>query len=421
LPSFVSELFIKNLIGKIKELEGIEEETISDIKRKEGIFKEFKALPQYTKAKAIANVHTSLYFGNLIEPTKNKDTEDVYHGLVWAINGGEEEWRRKTWGQWFKQAQEMADQRAFFHWELEFPEIFFESGAVKENPGWDAVIGNPPYIDIKALDKVIVAYFFEAFAFAHWRVNIFASFIEEALDLARIEYGQVGLIIPTSFLTQVSYSPLRSMILQDYWLRKLVRLPNELFGTAAGEVKVDTCIFIVQKNNKVKDPKTEILIYKTFNRLNSISNANSEAFFEYPQQKWSTGKDSAIVLSGLGKTDLLEKIRSISNPLEELCEFCLGLTPYDKYTGHTEEQIKNKVFHANAQLAPTYRKLLKSGDVSRYLAEWNGVDWINYGNWLAAPREQRFFIQERILVQQIIDWSSLRIFAGLTDSEFYNT
>jgi hypothetical protein len=114
-------------------------------------------------------------------------------------------------------------------------------------------------------------------------------------------------------------------------------------------------------------------------------------------------------------------MQSQSEPLENFCEFCLGLTPYDKYTGHTEEQIKNKVFHASLQIDPTYKKLLRSGDVRRYLVEWNGDDWIKYGEWLAAPREQRFFTQERILVQQIIDWSSLRIFAGWTDGEFYNT
>jgi hypothetical protein len=48
-------------------------------------------------------------------------------------------------------------------------------------------------------------------------------------------------------------------------------------------------------------------------------------------------------------------------------------------------------------------------------------EWIRYGDWLAAPRERRFFTEERVLVQQIIDWSSLRILCGWTDEELYNT
>ena len=52
LPSFVLLLFIKNLIGKIKELEGIEEGIpFLNIKRKGENFEEFKALPTDGKPK----------------------------------------------------------------------------------------------------------------------------------------------------------------------------------------------------------------------------------------------------------------------------------------------------------------------------------------------------------------------------------
>ncbi|KAF0248878.1 MAG: hypothetical protein FD167_1723, partial [bacterium] len=41
-----------------------------------------------------------------------------------------------------------------FCWELEFPEIFFnDDGALKENPGFDIVIGNPPWNNIKPDDR----------------------------------------------------------------------------------------------------------------------------------------------------------------------------------------------------------------------------------------------------------------------------
>ena len=36
-----------------------------------------------------------------------------------------------------------ADKR-FFHWELEFPEVFYEGARERENPGFDAVVGTPP-------------------------------------------------------------------------------------------------------------------------------------------------------------------------------------------------------------------------------------------------------------------------------------
>ncbi len=208
LPSFVSKLFMEKLIGKIKELEGIEEDTLFDIKRKEQIFEEFKALPQYTKAKAIANVHTSLYFGNQIEPTRNKDADMVYHDMFWGVAGDEAEWKRKTWGQWFRNAQEMADQRAFFHWELEFPEIFFEGGAVKKNPGWDAVIGNPPYIREETISndswffKIKFNYIFEG------KADIYVYFIGQSLNLAK-HNGFYGIIVSNKWMRAKYGSKLR--------------------------------------------------------------------------------------------------------------------------------------------------------------------------------------------------------------------
>jgi hypothetical protein len=139
------------------------------------------------------------------------------------------------------------------------------------------------------------------------------------------------------------------------------------------------------------------------------------------QQNWMNRNSSEIILFDTKEDETLKRMRIKSAPLEEYCDFCLGLTPYDKYAGHTEEEIKNKIFHAKSQIDPTYKKLLVSGDVRRYEVEWNGEEWIKYGEWLAAPREQRFFTQKRILVQQIIDWSSLRLFAGWIDEELYNT
>lgn len=45
---------------------------------------------------------------------------------------------------WWDEFEQVQQRERFFHWELEFPEVFFA-----ENPGFDATLGNPPW------DKVI--------------------------------------------------------------------------------------------------------------------------------------------------------------------------------------------------------------------------------------------------------------------------
>jgi methylase of polypeptide subunit release factors len=46
-----------------------------------------------------------------------------------------------------EQARALWQEKRFFHWDLEFPEVFvdLERRDWAENPGFDAVIGNPPY------------------------------------------------------------------------------------------------------------------------------------------------------------------------------------------------------------------------------------------------------------------------------------
>ena len=46
----------------------------------------------------------------------------------------------------FPMVKKLGDNNKFFHWELEFPQIFYdENGVEKSNPGFDIIIGNPPW------------------------------------------------------------------------------------------------------------------------------------------------------------------------------------------------------------------------------------------------------------------------------------
>lgn len=45
---------------------------------------------------------------------------------------------------WWAEYQTLLGRERFFHWELEFPEVF-----LAENPGFDAVLGNPPWEKVK--------------------------------------------------------------------------------------------------------------------------------------------------------------------------------------------------------------------------------------------------------------------------------
>ncbi|MGI8583896.1 MAG: TaqI-like C-terminal specificity domain-containing protein, partial [Chitinophagaceae bacterium] len=68
-----------------------------------------------------------------------------------------------------------------------------------------------------------------------------------------------------------------------------------------------------------------------------------------------------------------------------------------------------------------FKPMLAGNDVRFYSVKWNGEHWISYGSWLGAARNNKFFTSKRIIVKQIIDWTTKRIWAALTDEELYNT
>ena len=70
-----------------------------------------------------------------------------------------------------------------------------------------------------------------------------------------------------------------------------------------------------------------------------------------PGYLWSLSVDAA-------EDKVLAKCEQNAIPLSACAEFCLGLTPYDKYRGHSPEQIRQRVFHSDHKADDTFKPLL---------------------------------------------------------------
>lgn len=301
-----------------------------------------------------------------------------------------------------------------FDWDQGFSEIM-------QQGGFDCIIGNPPYVDLKDFPEQELSYIFKTYECADNRVNLFVTFLEKSFALLQRSGGYFSMIVPTAVLTQTSYTALRKKILDEVSLIDLARLPNEPFGSAAGEVKVDAVIVTWSSPKKTNVP-TNLIAYRGYERISSIAATTAHVNGELSMSKVVNGPDFVWPVNTTdSQSAILRKIEQRGEPLVHLVEFCLGLTPYDKYKGHSQAQIKEKVFHSDYPKDATFKKLLKGNDVRRYDVSWNGDSWISYGDWLGAPREERFFTEKRILVKQIIDWSGLRIWAAITSDTLYNS
>ncbi len=99
-----------------------------------------------------------------------------------------------------------ARERRFFHWELEFPEVFYgpRPGTERtieriDGAGFDAVVGNPPYVRQEAL-KQDKHWYQAAFANTYDAANdLYVFFIEREIEHTRPN-GLVGVIVADKWL-----------------------------------------------------------------------------------------------------------------------------------------------------------------------------------------------------------------------------
>ncbi len=297
---------------------------------------------------------------------------------------------------------EIAGDKAF-DWFEEFPEIM-------QNGGFDVVIGNPPYVDIKRLEPEIVKVLFEKYSTAENRINLYSIFIEKGHSILKNK-GFFSFINPNSILVNSSYTKIRKLLVDD--ITTIIKLPDDVFP----EAKVETIIFEFRKGGKQEFART--LVYPKDEKISCLD-ANK---LKIQNKKFWKQSESVNYNIYVSDTDIsiLQKCENGSDLLENFADFSLGITPYDKYRGHSQETIKNRLFHSNTQLDETCKPLISGSNIVRYYVNPQIEEYIRYGEWLGAMREERFFLDPIIIVRQIVSGKPPRIYAGYADQPFYFT
>ena len=147
-------------------------------------------------------------------------------------------------------------EKRFFHWELEFPEVFYDQTGAKEHPGFDTVLGNPPYVRSELADKEERSFLMKSGQFQRlWgRFDLYLAFLEQGLELTTSN-GHFGMIVPDAVLT-INYGiAFREWILRNYSLLSILDLSSlRVFEDAA----VAPTIMIIRKDWGMSDLTTSI-------------------------------------------------------------------------------------------------------------------------------------------------------------------
>ncbi len=296
-----------------------------------------------------------------------------------------------------------------------FNPVFFFPSAKK---GFDIIIGNPPYVSGKSglLSDEQKEYYNANYETAEYQLDTYILFTERATRVAA-NSGVVTFIMPNTWMANLKLTKIRKYLLEKTEVQKIVTMPSDVFLSAV----VDTVI-LVCKVKVPNDYQIEIGTFKEwqYSKLRDVDYnqfyTNDKFVFEI-----SVNEQSKI---------LIGQIESGTQKVSSICDVNRGVHAYrkdgygkSKFTKgyQTERDYNERSYHSKTKLDKTYFKEVRGKNVFPYYYELSD-DYVSYGDWLAEPREWKYFTGERIYLRKIVGntlYASLANTDNIADQSVY--
>jgi hypothetical protein len=281
-----------------------------------------------------------------------------------------------------------------FEWRFEFPEVLNDEG---DFVGFDVVIGNPPYLDMREIDQNQISFYKNKYFSASNRVNLFPLFIELSFNISNVN-GLNSMIIPRNIIRSNEYDLIRKFILDNTNIEELLSFKLGVFEDVTSEV----VIFILNKRIKSDN------IIKVYNYNKVIENGIDSIQIPQATFKNSLGNRFNIYLN-IEKIKILDKISKESILLGTISETLQGIIAGDEkklVTKHKQDD--------------DFKPVLRGRDIkkySNYKQDMEYIDYSDFGKKLTRCRKvENFEVPKKILTQHI----SSRIIASIDcDSIYY--
>ncbi|MBI1880068.1 MAG: Eco57I restriction-modification methylase domain-containing protein, partial [Chloroflexi bacterium] len=214
---------LRTATGFMSQIETLRGDTLAEVQEAEQLYRQ--VVEQITaQARHLADVWTARAFGLEVDDT-------VWSGLArFVLHGG---FALPQYQRILEQAGQLAAQQRFFHWELEFPEVFFDAhGRLDPAAGFDAVVGNPPYVRQEELSP-LKPYFAQAYPEVYYgTADLFVYFFGRGLQLLQAQ-GRLAYISSNSWLRVNYATPLRAYLRTHTTVETLLDLgDNRVFADA---------------------------------------------------------------------------------------------------------------------------------------------------------------------------------------------
>ena len=119
-----------------------------------------------------------------------------------------------------------------FDWKARFYDKMKDGAySTGSGQGFDAIIGNPPYVLIGADKPDEKSYFRDKYSFNIYKTNTYILFLEKGLSLLK-KQGLLGYIIPKSLVFNTFFNETRRLLLSRYSILKIVEIREKVFLNA---------------------------------------------------------------------------------------------------------------------------------------------------------------------------------------------
>ena len=280
--------------------------------------------------------------------------------------------------------------------------------------GFDFVVGNPPYLEAKKMDKETKKLCTNTCpTIASGAFDLFVCFIDKGLRLLK-NGGEFGYIIPNKFLIANYAKKMREELLNKYSIKEIIDVSEcEVFEN----VSVYPVILIIDN----KKPKNNSII-KTAKKISSTADLKNKNFDNSIIKQEAYKRDDFVffILPNDKKQNSL-LVKLLSNQYKTLDNY---LTIKWTISFHASGLREKFLFPKNPQ--SEYAKKLIGGksfagndDINRYKLKWGGW-WIDYNVELAKKHKNQLppkslFEQEKLIICQ----NALRLRATYDDKNFY--
>ncbi len=350
-------------------------ETVAEVKEQEQIYSGLrqKLIDKYS---LLAHLVSATYFGLAIDSALWKPLADYATGRGGIMLA--------QFDTWLQAAADLSGGHHFFHWELEFSEVFFDRYGQHKGTaaGFDVVIGNPPYVrqeELGPLKPYFAVVYPETY---HGVADLYVYFYQRGLQLSRAG-GRMSYIVTNKWMRSGYGEPLRAFFAKEGVVERIID-----FGHAPifEDADVFPCILVLEKPmpqlEQDQQPERQVRVL-TFPR---------EELGRMIQNKGGLGRyisehSHSLSCNSFGSTawnlessvvdDLLVKIRRMGVPLAEFA----GVKPfYGIKTGLNEAFLidtptKKRLIRDDPRCAAIIKPFIRGQDIKRWAPEWAGL-WL---------------------------------------------